>query len=80
MRFEFFHTQQAEQYAFYRIPKIFFTDNRFRRMSVEAKILYGLMLDRVSLSLKNRWIDKEGRVYIEARMAYMNTDGKCKSI
>ena len=64
MRFEFFHTQQAEQYAFYRIPKIFFTDNRFRRMSVEAKILYGLMLDRVSLSLKNRWIDKEGRVYI----------------
>lgn len=64
MRFEFFHTQQVEQYAFYRIPKIFFTDSRFRRMSVKAKILYGLMLDRVSLSLKNRWIDKEGRVYI----------------
>lgn len=64
MQFEYFYPEQADQYAFYRIPKRLFTDSHFHEMTAESKILYGLMLDRVSLSLKNLWIDHERRVYI----------------
>lgn len=64
LQFDYFRGAQAEQYAFYRIPKILFTGEQFRDLSCEAKILYGLMLDRMSLSLKNHWLDEENRVYI----------------
>ena len=62
--FEYFYGQQAESYTFYRIPKVMFTEERFKGLSCEAKVLYGLMLDRMSLSTKNGWLDEEGRVYI----------------
>ena len=62
--FEYFYGQQAESYTFYRIPKVMFTEERFKNLSCEAKVLYGLMLDRMSLSTKNGWMDEEGRVYI----------------
>ncbi|GAB6104014.1 hypothetical protein JCM17039_07680 [Blautia glucerasea] len=64
MQFDYFYPEQADQYAFYRIPRRLFTDSNFKELTTEAKILYGLMLDRVSLSLKNMWIDKNRRVYI----------------
>ena len=62
--FEYFYGQQAESYSFYRIPKVMFTEDRFKGLSCEAKVLYGLMLDRMSLSTKNGWMDEEGKVYI----------------
>ena len=62
--FEYFYGQQAESYTFYRIPKVMFTEDRFKGLSCEAKVLYGLMLDRMSLSTKNGWLDEEGKVYI----------------
>ena len=62
--FEYFYGQQAESYSFYRIPKVMFTEERFKGLSCEAKVLYGLMLDRMSLSTKNEWLDEEGKVYI----------------
>lgn len=62
--FAYFTALQAEAYSFYRIPKVLFTDPFFRQLSCEAKVLYGLLLDRMSLSLKNRWFDEEDRVYI----------------
>ena len=55
---------EAEQYAFYRIPKLLISDDRFRTISTDAKLLYGLMLDRMSLSVKNGWIDEQNRVFI----------------
>ncbi len=64
MGFDYFYEEQAEQFAFYRIPKILFTDARFSGISTESKVLYGLLLDRVSLSRENGWVDGEGRVYI----------------
>ena len=64
IRFDYFHGMEAEQYSFYRIPKMLFTAEYFRSLSCEAKVLYGLMLDRMGLSIKNRWIDEEDRVYI----------------
>ena len=54
----------TEQYSFYRVPKVLFTAECFKSLSCEAKVLYGLMLDRMSLSIKNRWFDEEDRVYI----------------
>ena len=64
IRFDYFHGMEAEQYSFYRIPKMLFTAEYFRSLSCEAKVLYGLMLDRMGLSIKNRWIDEDDRVYI----------------
>lgn len=64
MQFGYFYGEQSSQYAFYRIPKQLFTDRRFDRLSVEAKLLYGMMIDRMELSQKNGWIDENGRAYI----------------
>jgi hypothetical protein len=61
---DYFYRNEAEQYSFYRIPKILFTDERYRNVTAEAKVLYGLMLDRMSLSIKNSWIDDKGHVFI----------------
>lgn len=62
--YDYFYGAEAEQFSFYRIPKVLFTEERFRSVSAEAKVLYGLLLDRMSLSCKNGWLDRAGRVYI----------------
>ena len=62
--FDYHYGMEAEQYAFYWIPKILMNDPHFEMVSMEAKLLYGMMLDRLDLSAKNGWRDEEGRVYI----------------
>ena len=62
--YDYFYGAESEQFSFYRIPKVLFTEERFKSISAEAKVLYGLLLDRMSLSAKNGWQDKENRVYI----------------
>lgn len=64
IKLSYFYGREADQYSFYRIPKLLFTEEYFKKISVEAKVLYGLMLDRMSLSMKNQWFDTEGRAYI----------------
>ncbi len=64
IQFDYFHGLEGEQYTFYRIPKLLFTAECFQELSCEAKVLYGLFLDRMSLSVRNHWIDEESRVYI----------------
>ena len=64
IKFDYFRGMEAEQYTFYRIPKVLFTAECFRSLSCEAKVLYGLLLDRMGLSIKNRWFDEEDSVYI----------------
>ena len=64
MAFDYFYGPQAEQFAFYRIPKVLFTDGRFGNISTDAKTLYGILLDRMNLSAANGWLDQAGRVYI----------------
>ena len=61
---DYFYGKEADQFTFFRIPKLLFTDSRFSKVSIEAKVLYGLLLDRMSLSVKNGWVDEENRVYI----------------
>ncbi len=82
LNLDYYYGTEAEQYSFYRVPKTLLTDPRFKSVSIEAKVLYGLLLDRMGLSVKNGWMDKERRVYIyftqEDAMALMNC-GKDKA-
>ena len=60
MVFDYFYEEQSESYSFYRIPKMLFTEEIFEALSTDAKVLYGLLLDRISLSRDNGWMDDEG--------------------
>ena len=62
--FDYFHEGDILDYPFYRLPKLLFTDSRFEELSMGAKVLYCVLLDRLSLSNKNGWIDAEGRIFI----------------
>lgn len=64
MAYDYFYGEQAEQFAFYRIPKVLFSEDKFWNVSSDAKLLYGILLDRMNLSAKNGWLDEAGRVYI----------------
>ena len=64
IEFRYFTGNESEMLTFYRIPKMLITDKHFRNISNDAKILYGLMLDRMSLSAKNGWIDKNNHIFI----------------
>lgn len=75
LELNYFYGSESEQYQFYRIPKVLFTDHHYRCVSVEAKALYGLMLDRMGLSIRNGWLDTDGKVFIyftlEDAMAFL---------
>lgn len=62
--YDYYYGPEAEQFAFYRIPKILFEAEGVKDISTDAKLLYGLMLDRMQLSVKNQWFDEQGRVFI----------------
>lgn len=62
--FSYYYGEEAELHSFYRIPKLLFTSDYFQSLSTDAKVLYGLMLDRMSLSTRNKWLDDENRVFI----------------
>ena len=67
---DYFYGAQSEQFAFIRVPTILFTDDQYKYVSAEAKILYGILLARMDLSAKNGWIDDKGRVYLMAGAYY----------
>jgi len=64
LKLNYYYGNEAEQYSFYRIPKILLTDRRYKGVSLEAKVLYGLLLDRMGLSVRNGWLDDNGRVFL----------------
>lgn len=71
--FDYYYSQETEQFTFYRIPKALFTEPRFHGLSVESKVLYGLMLDRVGLSIRSGWVDAQNRVFIYFTVADVET-------
>ena len=75
--FDYFYGAQAEQFSFYRVPKVLFTKEQFKQLSAEAKILYGIMLDKLDLSVKNKWVDEKGRVYIIYTIEQIMSDMNC---
>ena len=70
--FDYYYGDESNQFSFYRIPRQLVTGDRFKRLSTDAKLLYGMLLDRMSLSARNGWYDDTGRVYI-----YYSVDEIC---
>ena len=64
MILDYFYGQAGELFSFFRIPKALFQEQRFQDLSTDAKTLYGILLDRMSLSVKNGWLDEQNRVFI----------------
>ncbi len=64
LQLDYYYGIEAEQFSFYRIPRLLMKEKRFKGLSSDAKLLYGLMLDRMTLSMKNGWLDEENRAYI----------------
>ena len=77
LKFDYYYGIEAEQFSFYRVPRLLIKDERFKGLSSDAKLLYGLMLDRMSLSMKNGWLDEENRAYIIYTIDNMMEDLGC---
>lgn len=77
MTFDYFTKEQSDMFAFYRVPKILITSDYFEELSTNAKLLYGLLLDRVSLSSNNGWVDEQGHVYIIYTLSSIQRDMHC---
>lgn len=74
---DYFYGDEAEQFQFFRIPRQLITNPRFKHISTDAKLLYGMLLDRMSLSAKNDWYDDDGRVYIYYTFEEICVDMNC---
>ncbi|MCF0127789.1 MAG: replication initiator protein A [Pseudobutyrivibrio sp.] len=74
MEFNYFYGTEADQFSFIRIPKVLLTGEDFSGLSLQAKVLYGLLLDRMGLSVKNRWLDDNDRVFIIYQIAEIQED------
>ena len=74
MKFNYYYGSEADQFSFIRIPKIMLIDKVFQTLSMAAKVLYGVLLDRMSLSMKNGWLDEENRVYIIYQIGEIQED------
>ena len=77
MQFDYFYGTESEQFSFYKIPKALMKEECFKKLSNDAKLLYALMLDRISLSKKNGWLDEENRVYIIYKLEHIIEDLNC---
>ena len=80
LKLEFYYGQETEQFTFYRLPKALITDNRFKDISNNSKLLYGLMLDRMSLSVRSGWFDDQNRVYIKYSIKSIMEDLNCSKM
>ena len=77
MEFDYYYGIEAEQFSFYRVPRLLIKDERFKGLSSDAKLLYGLMLDRMAMSMKNGWLDDKNRAYIIYAVENMADDLGC---
>ena len=73
-RFDYYYGSQSDQFSFIRIPKVMLTDQSFAALSMQAKVLYGVLLDRMSLSRKNSWFDEKNRVFIIYQIGEIQED------
>lgn len=77
MDFAYYYGDESGQFSYFRIPRQLVTGDQFRRLSTDAKLLYGLLLDRMGLSAKNGWYDKLGRVFIYYTLDEIQADLNC---
>lgn len=74
---DYFYGDESEQFIYFRIPRLLITSPRFKHLSTDAKLLYGMLLDRMNLSAKNNWYDEDGRVYIYYTVEEICGDMNC---
>ena len=74
MKFDYYYGNEADQFTFIRIPKVLLTHEAFADLSIQAKVLFGILLDRMSLSMRNEWLDEENRVYIIYQIQEIQND------
>jgi len=74
---DYFYGEESEQFSYFRIPRLLVRSKKFKTLSTDAKLLYGLMLDRMGLSAKHGWYDELGRVYIYYTLDEIQTDLMC---
>ncbi|MDD3142176.1 MAG: replication initiator protein A [Lachnospiraceae bacterium] len=74
MNSEYFYNSDADQFNFIKIPKLLVTGEDFSSISIPAKILYGMLLDRMAIAMKNKWIDEDGRIYILCQLSEIQED------
>ena len=74
---DYFYGDEAEQFIYFRIPRQLITNPRFKHLSTDSKLLYGMLLDRMGLSVKNEWYDDAGRVYIYYTVEEICDDMNC---
>ena len=79
MTFEYFYGRESDLFSFIRVPKALFKEERFKRLSAESKLLYGLLLDRMCLSAENGWMDEKNRVYIVFTIEEVQEELNCGS-
>lgn len=77
IQYDYYYGDESNQFAFYRIPRQLITGEDFKKLSTDAKLLYGLLLDRMGLSVKNGWYDEAGRVYIYYTLDEIQEDLNC---
>ena len=75
--FDYYYGDETSQFSFYRIPRQLVTGQQFKKISTDAKLLYGLLLDRMGLSARNSWYDDAGRVYIFYTLDEIQEDLNC---
>ena len=74
---DYFYGEESEQFSYFRIPRLLVRSKKFKTLSTDAKLLYGLMLDRMGLSARHGWYDELGRVYIYYTLDEIQTDLMC---
>ena len=74
---DYFYGKEADQFSFFTVPKILFTDDKYKGLPCEAKMLYGMMLDRMSLSIENQWFDEQKRAFIKISTEYITENLGC---
>ena len=77
MIYDYYYGDESSQFSFYRIPRQLVTGQQFKKISTDAKLLYGLLLDRMGLSARNGWYDDAGRVYIFYTLDEIQEDLNC---
>lgn len=74
MNFNYFYGRESDQFSFLRIPRCLITDTRYAGLSTNAKLLYGMLLDRMEVSVRNEWIDAENKVYVIYQISEIQND------
>ena len=77
---DYFYEHESELFTFYRVPKVLFTEEPFKNMNCEAKLLYGLLLDKMGLSRKSGWFDKQGRAFVYYGISHIMEDLGCSKL